>query len=179
MTKTLKSAVIFLSLLLFTTACSTTSTSTAKIEQSTYEELLGNSVMDDAVVNFFAGNDCVSAMQFQLCRESGMAFWMDSEQVVNMVYLYSGHADGFNRYRGELPFGLTFYDPMWRVEEKLSAVDAEDTSQATHELGLPDEGGTPDHFHYWAVYERFGMVVIYDAPSADEDAYIYAIVIKN
>ena len=107
-----------------------------------------------------------------------MALWIGSDQIVKTVWLYSGHADGFRRYRGELPFGLTFYDPMWRVEEKLSNLDAGETDQPAAEAGLPNEGLSPDHFHYWAVYERFGITVIYDTPFADEDAYIYAVVVQ-
>jgi hypothetical protein len=68
---------------------------------------------------------------------------------------------------------------MWLVEVKLSGLGAEDSLQATSVAGLPDAGSSPDHQHYWAVYERFDMVVIYDTPDADEDAYIYAILVRS
>jgi hypothetical protein len=32
---------------------------------------------------------------------------------------------------------------------------------------------------YWAVYKRCGMVVIYNSPFADVDAYIYAILVNS
>jgi hypothetical protein len=179
MTKGRKSIVIILSLVLFTAACSTTSASTAKDELSAYQEVLGRSAMDDTVVNFLSDHECVAAMQFHVCKDSGMALWTDSGQIVKSVWLYANNSEGFNRYRGKLPFGLTFYDPMWLVEQKLSTVELDETSQATYEAGLPDEGSSPDHLHYWAVYERLGLIVIYDFPYPDDDAYIYAVVVKT
>jgi hypothetical protein len=65
---------------------------------------------------------------------------------------------------------------MWRVEEKLSDPDTDDTLE---QLGLPDETGSPDHMHYWAMYKRLGMTVIYNSPVPDEDAYIYAILLSH
>jgi hypothetical protein len=105
-----------------------------------------------------------------------MALWADSDQVVKAVYLYAGVAKGFRRYRGELPFDLTFYDPMWRVQEKLRKLNTDDSS---YDVSLPDEAGSPDHIHYWAIYRRLGMTIIYDSPSADQDAYIYAILMNK
>lgn len=105
-----------------------------------------------------------------------MALWIDANEIVKVVYLYAGDADGFRRYRGPLPYGLSFYDPMWRVQEKL--VDP-DSSNALYQAGMPDETASPDHMHYWAVYERLNMTVIYNSPGKDEDAYIYAIVMSQ
>jgi hypothetical protein len=141
-----------------------------------YEDVLGKSLTDIAVADFIASNNCSPADHFQLCKEAGIAFWTDSDQLVKIVYLYSGTADGFRRYRGALPFGLSFYDPMWRVEEKLRDLDSDDALQ---QAGLPDEGSSPDHFHYWAVYKRLNMTVVYNAPAADEDAYIYAVLVSK
>jgi len=62
------------------------------------------------------------------------------------------------------------------VEEKLRDLNADDTLQRA---GLPDEIGAPDHIHYWAIYNRLNMTVIYNSPSADEDAYIYAILVNG
>jgi hypothetical protein len=67
---------------------------------------------------------------------------------------------------------------MWLVEDKLRNLDGDDTANATSMAGLPDEGSSPDHLHYWAVYDRFDLIVIYDEPFADEDAYIYAVVVR-
>jgi hypothetical protein len=44
---------------------------------------------------------------------------------------------------------------------------------------LPDEGSSPDHFHYWAVYKHLGMTIIYNSPFVDEDATIYAILVSR
>jgi hypothetical protein len=52
--------------------------------------------------------------------------------------------------------------------------------QAGWELGLPDESGTPDHTHYWAIYKRFGLTIVYNSPSAtDKGATIYAILVNK
>jgi hypothetical protein len=171
-------------IMLFLTACGTWVVQAQPEAQATpkvvlYQTLLGKSVRDKEVVNFMVGNNCSSTGQFQVCKEVGMVLWTDTSQVVKTVYLYSGYADGFRRYRGELPFGLTFYDPMWRVEETLSVREADEVLKTTGQAGLPDEGSSPDHMHYWAVYKRFDLVVIYDSPVADEDAYIYAVLVNH
>lgn len=178
MTKYRKSLVIFLLLVSLTTSCSTTSPSATKDEASAYLEVLGKSITDEAVSSFFSSNECVAAMQFQVCKSAGMALGLDSGQIVKTVWLYANNSEGFNRYRGKLPFGLTFYDPMWLVQKKLSTVEVDETSQTIYESGLPDEGSSPDRLHYWAVYEQLGLIVIYDFPYADEDAYIYAVVVQ-
>ena len=175
---------IFAVMTLFLTACETWLVQAQPREQATpkaieYQTLLGKWVSDKEVADFIANNHCSPAEKFQLCKEAGIALWTDSNQIVRTVYLYAGHGGGFKRYRGELPFGLTFYDPMWLVEEKLRDLEADDASQPASKAGLPDEGSSPDHFHYWAVYKRFGMTIIYDTPFADEDAYIYAVLVNN
>lgn len=140
-----------------------------------YQVVLGKSLNDRAVSDFVASNNCSSAGEFQLCKDVGMALWIDTSQIVQMVYLYAGNVDGFRRYRGKLPFDLSFYDPMWKVEEKLKDPNADNTIQLS---GLPDETGSPDHIHYWAIYNRLNMTVLYNSPGADEDAYIYAILVN-
>ena len=144
-----------------------------------YQILLDKFLSDGEVVNFISTNNCVSAEGFYLCREAGIAFWVDSMQVVKMVWLYSWSADGFSQYHGELPYGISFYDPMWLVIQKMKVFDDESTSMETSMNGLPDVGSSPDHMYYWAEYRRFNIIIIYDCPSADEDAYIYAIVVKS
>ena len=141
-----------------------------------YQVVLGKPLDDMEVVNFIATNHCLPAAGFQLCKDAGVAFWTDDSQIVKTVYLYAGNSSGFRRYRGQLPYGLSFYDPMWQVEEKLRDLNADDILQ---QLGLPDEGVSPDHMHYWAVYRRFGLTVVYNSPARDEDAYIYAIVVSQ
>ena len=75
-----------------------------------------------------------------------------------------------------LPYGLSLQDTMRSVEHKLGYPRVDHALQAGRELGLPDEGGSPDHIHYWAVYRRFGFTVIYDSPSPnDKNAVIIAI----
>jgi hypothetical protein len=181
MNKHIKVLTIFVVFPLLVVSCNLQAIQDRPEEQATltivpYEALLGKSLNDKGVADFIISNNCASTDWFQICKDIGMALWTDSDQIVKTIYLYSGNADGFKRYRGELPFGLTFYDPMWRVEEKLMDQDTDDPLQ---QAGLPDEGSSPDHMHYWAVYKRFGMTVVYNSPAADEDAYIYAVLVRN
>lgn len=179
--KLFKSLNFFTIFALFITACSAPAVQ-AQPEEPTvpkvvsYQAVLGKPLKDREVADFLASNNCSPADLFQLCKDAGIAFWTDSDQVVKVVYLYSGNANGFSRYRGDLPFGLSFYDPMWRVEEKLRDLNSNDELQ---QAGLPEEAGSPDHFHYWAMYKRLGMTVIYNFPAPDEDAYIYAILLSD
>jgi hypothetical protein len=145
---------------------------------ASYRAMLGKPLSDKEVADFMALNKCSSEAQFQVCQDAGMAFWIDPNQIVDTVYLYSRNAEGFRKFKGKLPFGLTFYDPMWQVEQKLSNLNDGDQATAWN-TGLPDETGSPDHIHYWAVYKEIGITIIYNSPGADEDAYIYAILLSK
>lgn len=177
----IKALNVFAAIPLLVSACGGQSVHAERSEESTvaaisYQVVLGKSRNDQDVVHFIGSNNCSPAAEFHFCREAGMALWIDANEIVKVVYLYAGDADGFRRYRGPLPYGLSFYDPMWRVQEKL--VDP-DSSNALYQAGMPDETASPDHMHYWAVYERLNMTVIYNSPGKDEDAYIYAIVMSQ
>ena len=137
-----------------------------------YQTVLGKSFNDQDVINFFASNNCLAYIQFEICKEKGMSFWIRANQKIGYVYLYSGNEDAVQRYRGKLPYGLSFYDPMWLVEEKLKKLD-------TNRTGLPDEADSPDHIHYSASYQRMGLTVIYNSPIEDPDAYIYAVLVSK
>lgn len=79
-----------------------------------------------------------------------------------------------------LPYGLTMNDTMASVEQKLGQPRVAYASQAGWEAGLPDEGSSPDYMHYWAIYERFGLTVVYNSPSAsDKSATINAIYVND
>jgi hypothetical protein len=157
----------------FITACVTQALPAQKYA---YEMVLGKSMTDKSVIDFMVKNNCSPVDQFQMCKEVGMALWIDTDQIVKTIYLYAGYTDGFKRYQGELPFGLSFYDPMWLVHEKLRDSNADDI---LNQAGLPEESGSPDHAHYWAIYNRFGITIIYNSPFANEDAYIYAIAVSS
>lgn len=170
-------------IMLFTTACSMHAVQAQQENQITsktpiYEVVLGKSLTDKVVADFIASNNCSSADQFWLCQDIGMALWTASDQTVKTVYMYAGNGDGFKQYRGKLPFGLSFYDPMWKVEDKLKDPSLDEKLHPTWKAGLPDEGDSPDHTHYWAVYKRLGLTVIYNSSSADKDAYIYAVLVS-
>ena len=176
-------ALIVAVLSLFLMACSAQvvqleSKTNSVPEKASYQAVLGKSLNDQDVLDFMVANNCSSEAQFQVCREAGMAFWIDPNQVVDTVYLYSRNAEGFSRFTGKLPFGITFYDPMWQVEQKLSDLNEDDQATAWN-AGLPDEASSPDHIHYWAVYKELGLTVIYNSPGVDEDAYIYAILLRK
>lgn len=75
-----------------------------------------------------------------------------------------------------LPYGLTMQDTMASVEQKLGQPRVMYAPQAGWEPGLPDEGGSPDRLHYWAIYRRFGIVIIYNSPfPKDRGATIHAV----
>jgi hypothetical protein len=142
------------------------------IANASYQSVLGKSLNDKDVADFIAINNCVSAAEFQVCRDAGMAFWLDTEQIVKTVHLYLNNVDGFAAYKGELPFGLKFYDSLGAVEYKLKA-------RGVGNAGLPDESASPDHLHYWAMYKQVGVTIIYNAPFPDEDATIHAILLSQ
>ena len=79
-----------------------------------------------------------------------------------------------------LPYGLSMQDTMRSVEQKLGQPRVVHASQAGWQPGLPDEGGSPDHMHYWAIYRRFGLVIVYNSPSpTDQGATIQGIFPAN
>jgi len=138
----------------------------------TYHLVLGKSLTDHDVADFITSNNCAITGQFQQCKEVGMALWINPDQVVETVYLYLNKAEGFGPYQGELPLGLKFYDTMGAVEYKLKR-------QVGESIGTPDEGDSPDHMHYWAVYKQLDMTIIYNTAFPDEDATIYAILVSK
>jgi hypothetical protein len=79
-----------------------------------------------------------------------------------------------------LPYGLTTNDTMASVERKLGQPRVPYAPQAGWEPGLPDEGSSPDHMHYWAIYKRFGLTVVYNTPFAnDKSATVHAIYVND
>ena len=146
----------------------------------TYDVLLNKSLTDQHVVDFITENNCSNVGQLQLCRSAGLVLWLDSDQKVQSVFLYPGNDAGFTAYQGPLPLDLTFTDTMATVEQKLGHPVDVHAPQAGWEPGLPDEGRTPDHIHYWAIYKRFGLTIIYNSPSEnDKGATIHALLINS
>lgn len=177
MNKFFKILYVLALMTLFITACASQNPQAgqAKVDAmgaASYQAVLGKSLNDRDVTDFIARNNCVSATQFQVCKEAGIAFWLDTDQIVKTVYLYLNNADGFAAYKGELPFGLKFYDSLGAVEYKLK-------ERGVGNAGLPDEAATPDHLHYWAIYKQVGVTIIYNAPSPDEDATIHAVLVSQ
>ena len=147
---------------------------------ATYEAMLGKSMNTSDVADFITSNNCTSSGQFQLCQSVGLALWADADQTVKTAYLYISNADDFTAYSGELPLGLASNDTMAMVEQKFGQPEIEHAPQAGWEPGVPDEGSSPDHIHYWAIYNRFGVTVIYNSPSAsDKGATIRAILVNE
>jgi len=145
-----------------------------------YQTMLGKSVSDTEVANFMVSNGCSQTAWLYLCRPAGLALWTDADQIVKSAYLYLSNSEGFVAYKGALPLGLMRNDTMEDVEQKLGQPKVEQAPQAGWEPGLPDEGHSPDHTHYWANYKRFGVTVIYNTPAAnDKNATIYAILVSK
>lgn len=147
---------------------------------TSYNAMLGKSVKDHNVADFITKNSCTGMIIFELCQHVGMALLVDHDQMVQGVFLYPGKLDGFDAYKGELPYGLAFTDTMGMVEQKFSHPIEIHAPQAGWDPGFPDEGGTPDHFHYFADYKRLGVTIIYNSPSAnDKGATIQAILVDR
>lgn len=146
----------------------------------TYEATLGRPLSDQSVADFIASNNCAQAGSFHLCQPAGLALWTDADQTVKTVYLYVSSFEGFAPYKGELPLGLAAGDTMADVEEKLGQPREVYAPQAGWAPGLPDEGGSPDRTHYWAVYNRFGITVVYNSPvPSDKNASVHAILVNE
>jgi hypothetical protein len=143
-----------------------------------YELLLGRSLTDTVVADFIDGNHCTVTKPYVFCRAVGMDLFMDSNQVVVSVFLYLNKASGYvpneadyTPYKGELPFGLKFYDTLEAVQHKLKQQDVGND-------GLPDSGRIPDRMRYMATYDEAGMTIIYNS-GPDEDPTIHAIVVSK
>jgi hypothetical protein len=169
----------FAAISLFISACGALPPQTGQAEQvahaqrdAAFESMLGRPLTDEVVADFIVNNNCSRAAQFLLCKTAGMALWIDSNQIVETLYLYLNNTDGFAPYEGELPFGLKFYDTMEAVEYKLNR-------HGVGNAGLPDAGATPDRMHYHATYHEAGMTIIYNFPFPDEGATICAVVVTT
>lgn len=170
-------------LALLATACIPPSPRAQKEENAAakaapYNDVLGKSLTDEVVVEFAASNQCSSVAPYLLCKEAGMTLLIDANQTVEGVFLYVNKSagfipfeDDFTPYKGELPYGLKYYDTMGAVEYKLNR-------QGIGNDGLPDSGSTPDHMHYVAFYEEADITIIYNSPK-DEDALIHAILVRK
>jgi hypothetical protein len=183
MNKLFKTLSLLAALVFFATACIPAVVNVAlaaPAEVVSYQAMLGKSVGDQEVADFIVRNNCSSAAQFQLCRSAGLTLWTDSDQKIQSVFLYPGDNDDFATYQGQLPLGLGFTDTMETVEQKLGYPVEIHAPQAGWVSRLPDEGITPDHFHYVATYEQFGLSVIYNSPAAnDKNSTIHAIIVEK
>ena len=176
---------IFIAIVLFVTAFGAfvvqaqTSERTAPAAAS-YEAVLGKSLNDSDVADFIASNRCEGAGQFHLCNAAGMPLVTGEGQKVETVYLYPNASSGFAAYNGTLPLGLSPSDTLASVEDKLGQPRVSQVPQAGWVPGVPDQSGTPDHIHTWAIYKRFDVTVVYNSPSAtDKSATIYAILVSK
>jgi hypothetical protein len=185
MNKRLLILSILAAIALFTSACGAQvvqaqTAEKAAPEAAAYEAVLGKSLNDQEVADFIASNRCASTEKFQLCNAAGMALLIGEGQKVETVYLYPGKIADFAAYKGTLPLGLSANDTMASVQEKFGQPRVQHAPQAGWEPGLPDESGTPDYTHYWAMYKRFGVTIVYNTPSAtDQGATIYAILVSK
>lgn len=169
--------------IMITSSCSTAFFRTEPKEQTAvkvplYKLLLGKSLTDKVVADFIASNPCTVTMPYIFCKEAGMDLLTDTNQIVVTVFLYLNKASGFvpnegdyTAYKGELPFGLKFYDTLEAVVHKLK-------QQEVGNDGLPDSGTIPDRMRYVATYNEAGITIIYNS-GPDEDPMIHAIVVSK
>ena len=140
-----------------------------------YQRVLGRESSDAMVRDFVAINHCHSASQFEICEDAGITLWFDAGHRAGLAYLYSGR-EHTHRYQGNLPYGLSFYDPMWIVVKKLGKfIHSSEITLAK----WPDFTGSPDHIHYYMEYKKLGLTVVYSSGVADPDAYIYALLVSK
>lgn len=176
---------ILAAITLFTAACGAQVVQAQPAEKAVpgvvaYQTILGRSLNDQDVVDFIASNRCSGAGPFQVCNAAGMALLTGAGQKVEAVYLYPNGIEDIAAYTGTLPFGLSANDTMASVEAKFGHPKVDHAPQAGWQPGLPDVSGTPDHIHYWAMYRRFGLTIVYNSPSAtDKGATIYAILVNK
>jgi hypothetical protein len=101
-----------------------------------------------------------------------MALGVNSNQVVETVFLNLENTDGFSAYQGELPFGLKINDSRETVEAKFK--------EQRVGTGVANEEGLFDRTHCWATYYAAGMTIIYNSPSADDKGTtMHAIIVEN
>jgi hypothetical protein len=182
MNKLFKTLSLLAAMAFLVAACAPAAVDAAEAapEEASYQAMLGRPLSDQTVTDFIASNNCAQAGSFHLCQPAGLALWTDADQTVKTVYLYVSNAEGFAPYKGELPLGLAAADTMADVEEKLGQPKEVHAPQAGWAPGLPDEGGSPDRIHYWAVYERFGVTIVYNSPAPnDKNASIHAILVEE
>ncbi|RPJ23165.1 MAG: hypothetical protein EHM33_21705 [Chloroflexi bacterium] len=182
MNKFFKTLSLLAAIAFFATACipPVVEVAQAAPAEVSYRAVLGKSTSDRDVADFISSNDCTQTGSFQLCRPAGLALWTDADQIVETAYLYVSNSDGFAAYKGALPLGLAPGDTMASVEEKLGQPKVAHALQAGWKPGLPDEGRSPDHKYFWAIYKRFGVTVIYNTPAAnDRNATIHAILVNK
>jgi hypothetical protein len=147
---------------------------------ASYEAVLGKSLDDTDVSDFIASNRCASTGSFRLCSPAGMSLLIGEGQKIESVTLYPNGSADFAAYNGTLPLGLSAGDTMASVEDKFGQPRVQHAPQAGWEPGLPDQSGTPDHIHYWSIYKRFGVTVVYNSPSgSDKGATIHAILVSK
>ena len=100
--------------------------------------------------------------------------------VVSLISMFAIRAEQASAAPKNLPYGLTMQDTMASVEQKLGQPSEAHALQAGWEPGLPDEGASPDHLTYWAIYKRFGVTIVYNSPSPDDkSATIHDILVSD
>lgn len=138
-----------------------------------YEDIVGKSLNDTVVQQLIAKTGCLRNDRLIICNDAGIELWLDSRQVVKIVYFYLKNTDEFSAYQGKIPYGLKSYDNLEAVEYKLNR-------QGVGNDGLPDRDSFSMNLQYWAFYKKYGLLIIYNSPFADDDnASIYAVAISR
>jgi len=180
MSKLYRYIYILVAISLFLSACTARTVQSQKSSPKPikYADLLDKPLNDEGVINLLANHHCTGANYFQLCKDTGVALWLDTNQIVKEIYLYLNNAEGFAPYKGELPLGLKFYDTLGAVEYKLRKLEA-NRSLLSGNNRMNYEGRSPDHMRYWVTYDPYNFTVIYNTPFLDEDATIYAVLLHS
>ena len=143
-----------------------------------YRIILQRSLDDPSVEGFVVDHNCQLVDDFQICPAAGVALHLIQPGAVDQVYLYLNPDKLFERFTGQLPYELAPNDTMADVQRKLGHPKIPTIPLMGWEPGLPDEGATPDHVHYWAIYKAYHLTVVFNTPTPDDpNASIQMIVI--
>jgi hypothetical protein len=97
-------------------------------------------------------------------EKAGVALVQEGDDKVGTIFLYGGGKDGFARFEGPLPFGLTF--GCTRGEVRAEAGDPTKVRGASGDDGGSDRYDTEDssvHFAYDAHEDRIVLVTLMSA----------------
>jgi hypothetical protein len=126
--------------------------------------LLGLTLSDQAVVDFILGNNCVLVGMHYMCRSVGVELSLTTSQKVVTVFLFAEGAEGYKKFKGKLPFGLSWAHTRAQIEANL---------------GAPTASGGGGSMNYWVSYQPRKLGITYKTLSTtDMDATMHNLQVR-